>query len=355
MLQKLSLIKAKTGQEYDITNAVTKIEWSGSASQAARQLSFDYVNAPYDNFNLPTVSTGDAVAYSYGQEGEVFYGQIFGTEKSAAVGTITYTAYDMMKNLLESHGQYNFKNTTAEAIAQQVCADAQFPLRTVDGVPSIYPTGVNIASMICDDMTLYDIIMAAYTKAHKVTGDKYFPMIYKRGLGVYRTWWTVKGITLADNANLTDASIEETMDEIVNRVKIYDEDGAQIGEVKDDDSLSLFGTFQQIYKQEEGVDPQTAAKNMLKIKPTQTIKIKAVGDINCLSCYFVTVHEALTGLSGKYWISSDKHTWENGAYTMELELKFDSIMDTKDAKTEEEEAAKEEQKKQKRKKKKETR
>ena len=106
--------------------------------------------------------------------------------------------------------------------------------------------------------------------------------------------------------------------------------------MKDDDSLGLFGTFQKVYKQEEGVDPQTAAKNLLKIKPTQTLKINAIGDINCLSCYFVEVREAITGLSGRYWISSDKHTFENGAYTMELELKFDALMDTKDAKTEEE-------------------
>lgn len=326
----LVLMKPRTGQSFDITNAVTKIEWSGSASQAARQLSFDYVNAPYDSFALPTVSTGDVVSFSYGQEGEVFYGQIFGTEKSAAVGTITYTAYDMMKNLLESTGQYNFKNITAEDIAAQVCADAQFPIRFLE------PTGINIASMLCDDMSLYDIIMAAYTKVHEVTGNKYFPMIYKRGLGIYRTWWVVKGITLADNANLMDATIEETMDEIVNRVKIYDDKGAQIGEAKDDGSLALFGTFQKIYRQEEGVDPVTAANNMLHTQPTQSLKVNAVGDINCLSCYFVEVHEAITGLSGRYWISSDKHTFENGAYTMELELKFDALMDTVEVKTEEE-------------------
>lgn len=337
---KITLIKAKSGQNYDITNAVTKVEWSGSASSAARQLSVDYINAPYDNFGLPSISTGDAIAFSYGQEGEVFYGQFFGSEKSSAVGTITFTAYDMMKNLIESTGQYKFKNTTAEAIAQQICADAQIPLRTVNGVPSIYATGVNIASLICDDMTLYDIIMAAYTKAHKITGDKYFPMIYKRGLGVYKTEWIVKGLVLADNANLMEADIQETMDSIVNKVKIYDDKGKQIGEVKDDDSLSLFGTFQQTYKKEKGVDPQTAAKNLLSVNPTQTIKISSVGDINCLSCYFVQISDTTTGLSGKYWISSDKHTWENGSYTMELELRFDSIMDTKEGSSEDEKKGK---------------
>lgn len=326
----LYLIKAQGGQ-YDITNAVTKVEWSGSASQAARQLSIDYINAPFDHFNLPQVSTGDVISFSPNGE-EIFYGQFFGSEKSAAIGTITFTAFDMMKNLLESTGQYNFKNVTPETVAQMVCDDAQVPVRY------LYPTGVNIASMICDEMSLYDIIMAAYTKAHRITGDKYFPMIYKRGLGVYKAEWIVSGFVLDDYENLMEATIEETMDSIVNRVKIYDDKGTQIGEVEDAGSLSIFGTFQQLYKQEEGVDPTTAARNLLKTAPSQTIKVKSIGDINCLSCYFVRVSDMTTGLSGRYWISSDKHTWENGAYTMELELTFDSIMNEVES-TQEEEAA----------------
>lgn len=327
---KLYLIKAQGGQ-YDITNAVTKVEWSGSASQAARQLSIDYINAPFDHFNLPQVSTGDVISFSPNGE-EIFYGQFFGSEKSAAIGTITFTAFDMMKNLLESTGQYNFKNVTPETVAQMICDDAQVPVRY------LYPTGVNIASMICDEMSLYDIIMAAYTKAHRITGDKYFPMIYKRGLGVYKAEWIVSGFVLDDYENLMEATIEETMDSIVNRVKIYNDQGTQIGEVEDAGSLSIFGTFQQLYKQEEGVDPTTAARNLLKTAPSQTIKVKSIGDVNCLSCYFVRVSDMTTGLSGKYWISSDKHTWENGAYTMELELTFDSIMNEVES-TQEEEAA----------------
>lgn len=327
---KLILIKP-SGLQYDITNAVTKVEWSGSASSAARQLSFDYVNAPYDSFSLPAVSTGDAVSFTADSE-ELFYGQIFGSEKSTAIGTITFTAMDFMKNLLESTGQYNFKNLTPETIAQMVCDDAKVPVRY------LYPTGVNIASMLCDEMSLYDIIMAAYTKAHRITGDKYFPMIYKRGFAVYRTEWIVTNFVLDETKNLLEASIEESMSTIVNRVKIYDDQGAQIGEVEDAQSLALYGLYQAIYKQEKDIDPTTAAKNLLKTTPTQSIKVSGTGDSNCLSCYFVTVSDKTTGLKGRYWISSDTHAWENGAYTMELELAFDSIMNTVESTQEEAQA-----------------
>ena len=112
--------------------------------------------------------------------------------------------------------------------------------------------------------------------------------------------------------------------------------------------MKKFGVFQEIYSKEEGVDPTTGANNLLKVKPSQSIKISAIGDINCLSCYFVEVKDTATGLSGKYWISSDTHTFENGTHKMELELRFDSLMDTKSAKDEAEEKRKEELKKEKR-------
>lgn len=332
---KINLIK-DTGVVYNITNACSKITWKGSASEASRSVDFDYINAPYDkSVNLPSIATGDYISLEDTKEGEIFFGQIFGVEKSSQTGTITFTAYDMMKHLLESTGQYNFKNLTAEAIVSQVCADIQVPIR------HLHPTGVNIASMICDKMKMYDIMMAAYTKAHKITGDKYFAMIYKRGLGVYKTEWAVKGFTLSESSNIFASSISERMDDIKNKVLIFDDKGKQIGEVKDDGSLKKFGVFQEIYSKEEGIDPTTGAKNLLKIKPTQEIKISAIGDINCLSCYFVEVKDTATGLSGKYWISSDSHTFENGTHKMELELKFDSLMDTKDIKEEAEDSKKE--------------
>ena len=119
------------------------------------------------------------------------------------------------------------------------------------------------------------------------------------------------------------------------KVLIFDDKGKQIGEVKDDDSLKKFGVFQEIYSKEEGIDETTGAKNLLKVIPTQTIKISAIGDINCLSCYFVEVRDTAASLSGKYWISSDSHTFENGTHKMELELRFDSLMNEKEAQKEE--------------------
>ena len=331
---KIELIKPAKGLKYDITNACPKYTWGGAALSAGRSFSIDYVNAPFDKtVFLPPIELGDILTLTDDKGVELFYGQNFATERSSATGTLTFTAYDIMRHLVESTGQYKFKNVTPEAIAQQVCADMQIP------VTYLFPTGINIASMLCDQMTIYDIIMAGYTKASKVTGAKYFAMVYKRGFAVYDNRWVVSGFTLSDGSNIYESDVTESMAAVRNRVKIYDDKGAQIGEVNDPDSAKVYGIFQEVYKKEDGVDPQTAAQKLLKVKPDQTIKISALGDINCLSNYRVAVKDAATGLSGKYWIKSDRHVWEHGEHTMELELSFEALMDEKESTKEEDKKA----------------
>lgn len=330
---ELYLIKATAGSTHDITQLVESVEWKGSIIGAARSVSFNYINAPYDkSYRIPQVATGDYVSLMDGGI-ELFFGQIFGTERSTATGTISFEAYDMIKKLTESTGQYNFKAMRPEAIAAQVLNDIQVPYNNLPA------TGINIASMLCNGKSYYDIIMGAYTQAYKATGIRCIPMIWARGFGLWPATYTVGNFKLSDTLNVTSADIQETMDEIKNRVRIYDDKGNQVGEVKDDESLGTFGVFQNVYTVEEGVDPTTAATKMLHVTPTQKLNIEAINDNNCQSGYSVIVSDAATGLSGKYWIASDTHIWSGQQKTMFLELSFEAVMDEKEIEVEKEEAS----------------
>lgn len=319
------LIKPSEGISYNITQAVESVTWSGSVFSAGRTAEISYVNAPMDkSVNIPRIAMGDFLALedeSTQDNPEIFYGQFFGIERSSDTGTISYTAFDMMKNLLESTGKYNFKNITPEAVAAQVCADIQVP------VGNLAATGINIQSMLCDSIAYYDIIMGAYTRAYKMTGKKYLPMVWRRKFCVYEAVYEVSNFVLSDELNITQASISESMGSIKNKIVILDNTGNQIGEITDNDSMNSYGTFQEIYEQEEGVDALTAAKQLLKTLPEQEISVSVIGDLNCQSGYAVTVQDSATGLTGRYWIKSDKHIWKDGIYTMDLELSFEKLMD----------------------------
>ena len=319
------LISRKTGATYDITNACARVEWSGDCAESGRKLSLDYLNAPYDtDLKLPAIACGDRItAYLEDGKNPIFTGYLYAVEHSSQIGTITYTAYDAIHQMTKSRTTRNFKNTTPEEIAALICREA--------GLASgdLFQTGTPIPSMLCSDMSYYDIIMAAYTKAHAATGDNYFLSVDGvNRVSVRRAEWIISGFSLSDAVNITESDIQESVDDIVNRVDVYSEKGEKIGTVEDAGSIGAYGLFQATYQQEEGTDTATAARSELKVTPSQSIKISAVGDVHCLSGYFVKVKDTATGLSGRYFIRSDNHTWENGVHQMELDISFDAIMDT---------------------------
>lgn len=101
-----------------------------------------------------------------------------------------------------------------------------------------------------------------------------------------------------------------------------------VGEVKNQNLITAFGTFQEIYRQEDGVNSEAVAKNLLKgIEQTGTVE--AAGHIDAVSGFAIGIQDEYTGLVGVFQIDSDTHTWKDGVHTMSLEINFDTIMDSK--------------------------
>lgn len=123
----INLISRSTGVTYDITNACSKVEWSGDYAESGRKISFDYLNAPYDtDLKLPAIACGDRIRARLSQDGDpIFAGTIYGVEKSSQIGTITYTAYDATHLLIKSRTTRNFKNVTPEEVAGEMCRAAE--------------------------------------------------------------------------------------------------------------------------------------------------------------------------------------------------------------------------------------
>ena len=325
---KIKWIKYKNGYIYttNITQAVSSVSWGGSTSQAARTAEITVINAPNDknvtNLKLK-IAAGDTIKL-YENDELIFVGEVITKETTSETGTITYSCTDLLNHLLKSTGVYNFTDTTAEKITKKVCAD--FEIKT----GTIAKTNAPIKKMIMDGSSIYDIIMAAYTKAAKQTGKKYICRMEGAKLTVRKKGPVVKNFVLAEEYNITNTRYEETIDNMVNVVKIYDQTGKQIGEVKKDTWVEKYGIYQQIYKEESGINAKTAAKNMLQGVEKKVTLDGINGDLACIAGNGVEVYDKATGLNGVFWIDSDTHTWENGTHIMNLELNFKNIMDSKE-------------------------
>lgn len=332
---KIKWIKNKNGKmnTYDITQVVSTITWSGSVSQAARTIEISVLHAPDDD-NIKklklNLAAGDAIKV-HEQNELIFYGQIQTAKKTGETGTVTYTCYDLLNHLLKSTGVYNFSNTTPEQITKKICADLQIK------TGKITETKAPIRKLIVDGDNFYDIIMKAYTKASRQTGKKYICRMDGTKLSVQIKGKKVKNFVLAQKQNITGAEYEETIENMVNVVRIYDEQGVQVGEVRNKKWVEKYGVFQGAYKKENGINEKSAAKEMLR-GTEKKVSVEGInGDLNCIAGNGVKVYDSSAGLHGLFWIDSDTHTWENGIHTMNLELNFKNIMDSKEADSDEQE------------------
>jgi hypothetical protein len=297
----------------DITQLVTVITWSGDYQQAARTLAFSIAVSPTDP-NLPAVSMsmGNMVKLFDDDGNELFRGYIFARDKSNASNEMTVTAYDGLIYLTKSTGTYNFKDAPAEGIANKVASDFGI------SVGSVAITGI-LQNFIADAQTISDIIMQAYTSAGSQNGKKYILQMSKGLLNVVEKGSVIADHLLSDDINISDSAYSESIEGMIDQVKIYDSDKNQTGVVNNSGNITSYGMLQSIYNAQDGVDSTTAATNMLKgIARASTVTV--LGSTDCVTGNAVNIQEPYTGVTGKFYILTDQHTWQDGQHTMQLTL-----------------------------------
>ncbi|MDI9412780.1 MAG: hypothetical protein QM401_04285 [Bacillota bacterium] len=309
-----------THEGKDITKLITELTWSGDYKQAARTVDFGVAAHPHDT-NLPTVDMqmGDMIKLFDSDDNELFQGYLFYREKSINGKEISNLAYDGLVYLLKSRGTYNFKSMTPQAITQKVCNDFGIPVgELAPGSP---------LNRLFDAEQIYNIIMTAYTIESNKTGKVFMARMNNGKLNVTEKGWKVARYILDGETSISEAVYSESMEDSINRVKIYDEEGQYVGEVTLD---GIPGILQDIYKVEQGQDAQSRAKGLLK-GIQRTAELEGLGDLGCIAGNAVVVQEPHTGLAGLFYIDADEHTWSEGQHTMRLSLNFQNLMDAQEA------------------------
>jgi hypothetical protein len=310
-------------KEQDITEYITSLSWGGSKSAVARKLELSVVNAPLDeNIKPLSIELADPI-YLFEDDGEteIFRGYIVDREAKSATGTVSYTAYDMLYYTLNSSATYNFKGNTAEEIARAVCNDMQIP------VGELVSTGLK-QKLIVQDKSLYEIIMQAYTQAHESNGLYYIVTAKKGNLNVEEMGKVVCEVELTEDTNILSSSYRESLNGMVNRVKIYNGSGSQVGVVENEDIK--YGVFQKTYTKESGKDAYTTANSMFK-GIEKTFTLECLNHNGAVTGAGAIIYDKTTGLKGLVWIESDTHTWSGGVAKMSLTVTLKEFMDTKDA------------------------
>lgn len=304
----------------DISNLVTRITWSGNRLQVARKLEFTYIFEPRDT-NIPAhiVNLGETVQgfTSVVDTVPVFQGNVYNIERNTQSSTITVTAYDNLFILSKSKTTKKYTDMTAEDITRSVCAEMGIK------VGNLAVTGQKM-TFIAQEKTGYQIIMMAYTQASKKTGKKYHPIMNVDSLDVIEKG-TLLDFTASQYVNEENSTYKESIENMVNRVMITDEQGNFIGYQGNEDWMKKYSMIQSVYKKSPNRNTDEEVKAMLKgVERSGTIEL--LGDYTVKSSYSIKIDDLITNLTGKFYVKSDTHEFENGIHTMRLEIEFENMM-----------------------------
>ena len=320
MAIKLEVIKQsdKEIQSIDITQLIGSIRWSGDIQEASRSLEFDMVVSPYDK-NIPKVDVkcGDVVKF-YENNKELFRGHVLNRKRSYNSTKMSFECLDRGFYLINNEGVYNFKNKSPEEVTKQICSNFGIP------TGNIISTGYKFDKKFIGT-NLDEIIMTFYTLASTKNNKKYMVLFKEDKLNVIEKGVKVLDVMFQNGYNIIDSQFSEDIKDIKTKVTVIDDDGKVVHTKVDDNLVKLYGSFQKVIKKEEGKDYKEQANQNIK-DITQKAEIKGFGDTSCVTGYGVHVKDGYTGLTGLFYIDQDKHTWENGTYTIELTLNFKNIM-----------------------------
>jgi len=327
MIQLFSLYN---GAVTNITNVVKSISCSGDKAQAARKLDVTLAYPIWDRNQPRTqIAPGTKVWLLFDGK-EIFRGIAWEREINSASEELTFPAYDYLIYLTKSKVTFNFSNITPEDATREICAELGID------IGDIASAGIKVNRLIAQK-TGYEAIMEMYTQASKTNGKQYIPIMDGAKISVIEKGKVVADYTLRSRLdgignNILSASYRDTMDGMINKVKIYDDKNNYTGEVSNDGQISDYGLLQDNYTKETDKDSVTVANGMLTgIK--QDVTIPALGNWDCRTGYAVNteIFYVSTLQNAVMFINGDTHTWEpgTGKYTMSLNLSFDNKMDSK--------------------------
>jgi hypothetical protein len=327
----IKLYSLINGVVTDITNAIKSISSTGDKAQAARKLDITLVYSTWDK-NQPRTNIEPGTKIWLLLDGkEIFRGVAWDRGIDSTSQGLPVVVYDYLIYLTKSKVTYNFSNITAEDATKKICSDLGI------SVGSIATTGIKLNRLIAQKSG-YDAIMEMYTQASKTNGKKYIPVMDGIKLSVIEKGKTVANYTLRSqsgnaSSNVIGTSYHDTMEGMINKVKIYDSENKYIKEVNNNTGVAQYGLLQDNYTMETDKNSEVVANGMLT-GVQKDVTIPALGNWDCRTGYAVNTEISYISplLKAVMYIDGDTHTWlpGTGEYTMSLILSFGNIMDSKE-------------------------
>ena len=285
----------------DITNICVNATWSGDIDERSRSLNFTYLYNPKISMTLIKIEIGDSINLFDDKNRLLYVGVVTEVASSLSGSDVSVTSRDVLwylgKNKLA--GVYT---GSAETIARKILDEFGIPVGNLESV------AVDKTVISTGDKTIYKAISEAY-------GEDYYIVALGEKVEVRKKGSEVVAV-ISGKANLIDASYKKSMEDMINRVIVLNDDNGKVFEISAEENLK-YGILQEVIKAEKEKDVSVSAKEKLVgIKDDSTIT--ATGNFDIISGKAVIIQDTSNNFTGKFLVTSDSHSFSGGEHTMSL-------------------------------------
>ena len=285
----------------DITNICVNATWSGDIDERSRSLNFTYLYNPKISMPLVKVEIGDSINLFDDKNRLLYVGVVTEVASSLSGSDVSVTSRDVLWYLGKNKvaGVYT---GSAEAITRKILDEFGISVGNLENIAvdkNVISTG---------DKTIYKAISEAYGEDYYIVALGEKVEVRKKGSEV--------GAVLSGKANLIDASYKKSMEDMINRVIVLNDDNGKVFEISAEENLK-YGILQEVIKAEKDKDVSVSAKEKLVgIKDDSTIT--ATGNFDIISGKAVIIQDTSNNFTGKFLVTSDSHSFSGGEHTMSL-------------------------------------
>lgn len=330
-MSKIQLILIKNKVQYDISQLVNQVKWSGKKGSAPRTLQFTLLND--NNLTKSGINIEDGHTCIFKYDGsEVFRGIILRQDENSSGKKAIYKAYDLGIYLSNNKDTFSFTNKRADQIFKNICK------RYGITVGSVANTKYVIGELIQSKKKAWDCFLSALSKTYKHTGKRYYIRSEKGKLSLLKRSDDVVDIIAETGVNILDYKKTKSYEKIVTRVVCYNDDNSLVTSAKNTSLESKIGIFQDVINYDD--EKTTAQLKKLcqttlseKSKITHSVSISVLGNVKLISGRCLNVIIKPLGISRKFYIDSDTHTFNyDGTYETSLTLNIYNETEWKDDK-----------------------
>lgn len=312
------------GKTSEITEFITDLSISGSLSEVSRSVNCSIIYPMLDRFQSKNQISPGTHVWIHLDNQEIFRGIVIDRDLNSS-DSLSFTAYDYAYYLTRNTITKNFKNITADNAVKQL-------LREIDLKHDYIISSAIKINYIMESESVYEGIQNLYKQVGDMNHKEYFTYMNrdKVCVGELGREFAPEIIrpcrdVFTGDGNMLSFQYRDSMDSMINKVIIYDENNNYKGVVQNDYNIKHYGTLQDNYTVEEKKDPYIVARNMMS-DIEREFNCEVVGDYNYITGKSVYLRlPNINHLNGAIMhIIGDSHTWDmdSGKFFTQLQLKY---------------------------------